>query len=112
MYELVLQPHQPGAAFHYHKYIHETFVVIKGQLLMQWKEEHITLTAGSMLHVPPGIHHGFSNESGEESRLLLIFNPASAREEFFRRLYKNLAGITHDEQLYEAGEKYDTWYSD
>jgi len=62
-----------------------------------------------VVHVPRYTPHGFSNQSSEETQLMLVFNPSHQREGFFRGLFGILS-----EQPVDAGkflklyEKYDS----
>ncbi|HMH20239.1 MAG TPA: cupin domain-containing protein [Puia sp.] len=109
VYEMTLQPQTIGARLHYHRYMDETFVVTKGLLTIQTAERKIEAREGAVVYVPRYTPHGFSNQSDEETRLLLLFNPCQQREGFFYGLYEILG-----EQPVDAGkflmlyQKYDS----
>ena len=42
--------------------------------------------AGDFLHVPEGGVHGFSNRSGAEASMLILFAPGVPRESYFEEL--------------------------
>ena len=49
-------------------------------------ETWIDAVHGDFRYVPQGGIHAFSNESGAAARMLILFAPAPAREEYFQEL--------------------------
>jgi quercetin dioxygenase-like cupin family protein len=109
LYELHLQPKQVGARLHYHKRINETFIVLKGRLTMQIGDTISEVTEGGIVHIPSYVNHSFSNNSENETKLLLIFNPAIGRELFFRELYDKLSSRS-SAGLDQLNKTFDTYF--
>ena len=86
VYEIVLAPMSIGAKLHYHRYMDETFIVTKGVLTIQTGNKEFLAESGTVAYAPRFSPHGFRNDTNEEVRLMLIFNPASKREGFFSGL--------------------------
>jgi mannose-6-phosphate isomerase-like protein (cupin superfamily) len=74
-----------GPAPHFHRTMSESFFVIDGTVSLYdgqgWREA----TAGDFLFVPAGGIHGFRNESGPAS-MLILFTPGAPREGYFEGL--------------------------
>ncbi|MEO1054946.1 MAG: cupin domain-containing protein [Bacteroidota bacterium] len=90
VYEIELNPMTIGAKLHYHRYMDETFIVKEGVLTVQLAEEQYAAEPGTVVYVPRFTAHGFRNDSSENVKLLLIFNPGQKREGFFRGLHEIL----------------------
>ena len=109
-YEIVLAPMSIGAKLHYHRYMDETFIVKKGMLTFETSEKSIQAAAGSVAYAPRFSAHGFRNDTEEEVELLLIFNPSSKREGFFRGLHELLNENPIDPEKYlKLYNKYDSY---
>jgi len=78
----LLAPEGFASPFHVHSNEDELFVVLSGEVRVRHGEDVIEACAGSMIHGPRGVPHGFRIDS-PEARLLLFFGPAGA-EGFFR----------------------------
>jgi quercetin dioxygenase-like cupin family protein len=91
IYEISLQPGVVGAGLHFHRFMDETFVVTAGTLAVQHGSEEVAAPAGTVIHVPRFTPHGFANKSDKPVKLMLIFNPAAAREGFFYGLAEILS---------------------
>lgn len=110
LYELGLQAGAIGAKPHYHRFMDETFVVTKGVLTLQLGDEIHQAGPGAVIHVPRFTPHGFRNDTDEEARCLLIFNPSQKREGFFRGLYQTLSETPIDPAKYlQLYQKYDSF---
>ena len=58
--------------WHQHEHEDELFLVIKGQLLVKFRDKDITLNEGDMLIIPKGVEH---LPIAEEEVHLLMFEP-------------------------------------
>ncbi|GGF73958.1 cupin domain-containing protein [Wenyingzhuangia marina] len=110
IYEIILAPMSIGAKLHYHRYMDETFIVKKGILTFETLEKNFQATTGSVAYAPRFSPHGFRNDTQEEVVLLLIFNPSSKREGFFRGLNEILNKTPIDPEKYlKLYNKYDSY---
>ena len=110
VYEILLPPGAIGAQLHYHRFMDETFVVIDGSLTLQIAGKTTVATAGTIAHVPKFTPHGFRNNSDQNVKLLLIFNPSQGREGFFKGLHKTLSEVPIDpEKFLKLYNKYDSY---
>jgi len=67
---------------HLHREIEETFFVQRGRLRFLLGEAVLDLNAGDFVRAPPGVRHGFANDSGEPVELLVSFHPGGFEELF------------------------------
>lgn len=110
VYEIVLAPMQIGAKLHYHRFMDETFIVIQGVLTVELGDKVFKAEKGAVAYAPRFTPHGFRNDSEEEVRLLLLFNPSSNREGFFRGLHETLNEVPINAQKYlKLYNKYDSF---
>lgn len=100
LYRWNMGPDPTGPAPHFHRTMSESFFVLDGAVELYdgrgWRTSH----AGDFLHIPPGGIHGFRNESGAPSSMLILFTPGAPREAYFEGLAEWLAGtrtMTHEE---------------
>ena len=83
VYEIVLAPMSIGAKLRYHRYMDETFIVTKGVLTFQTGNKEFLAKPGTVAYAPRFSPHRFRNDTNEEVKLMLIFNPSSKRVRFF-----------------------------
>ena len=69
----------------------ESFFILCGMVRSFNGERWINATAGDLLYVPEGGRHGFRNEAGEPTSMLILFAPAP-REGHFEALAQKAAG--------------------
>jgi quercetin dioxygenase-like cupin family protein len=109
IYEIRLMPGVTGAQLHYHRFMDETFIVMKGEMTIQLREKELTAEPGSIVYVPRMTPHGFSNKSDEEAVMMLVFNPGQSREGFFRGLGEILTETPVDAgKFLKLYQKYDS----
>jgi len=60
--------------WHHHEHEDELFYVIKGRLLMRFRDHEVTLDPGDMIIVPKGVEH---QPVAEEEVWVMLFEPAS-----------------------------------
>ncbi|CAL2077325.1 cupin domain-containing protein [Tenacibaculum sp. 190524A05c] len=110
VYEVNLKPSSMGAKPHYHRFMDETFIVLKGSPTVTMGEKEMVLSEGSVVFVPKFTVHGFRNDSHSNCKMLIVFNPAMRREGFFRGLSyllnKDKLDSTKFRKLYN---KYDSY---
>lgn len=60
--------------WHHHEHEDELFYVVKGRLLMRFRDREVTLDPGDMIIVPRGVEH---QPVAEEEVWVMLFEPAS-----------------------------------
>ena len=110
VYEIRLAPNTIGARLHYHRFMDETFVVTQGQLTLELMNETHQMQPGAVAYAPRFTPHGFRNDTDEEVRLILLFNPSQKREGFFLGLKETLNEVPIDPEKYlKLYNKYDSF---
>ena len=72
---------------HYHTGFTESFYILAGSVRLRLGAEERVARAGDFAFVPRNAVHGFTNGSDDESaRMLILFTPGVAREEYFREI--------------------------
>ena len=68
----------PGAAAppHSHEAVIEAFYVLEGELEFELDGQPLTGRAGSYIHVPRGVSHGWRAVGDREAKALVMFSPA------------------------------------
>lgn len=110
VYEISLEPMAIGAKLHYHRFMDETFIVNKGELTINVANKEYKAVQGTVVYVPRFTPHGFRNDTNQEVKLTLLFNPSQKREGFFRGLHETLNEVTIDPKKYlKLYNKYDSF---
>jgi quercetin dioxygenase-like cupin family protein len=65
----VLEPHS-------HPDEDDSFYILEGELIFMLGGDDVTAPAGTFVLVPPGVEHGFRNDTAEPVRILNIHAPA------------------------------------
>lgn len=87
LFEVDIDPGGGGAQPHYHTGFTESFYVLEGTVALTLGDEVIVARQGDFAFVPRNAVHGFTNASDDEpARMLILFTPGVAREEYFREL--------------------------
>ena len=111
LFEFVMQPGSMGASPHIHKQLTEMFYVVEGLVEMVLSDCTVQAQPGAFILVPENTPHGFSNPGQTAAKLLIMFCPADAREQYF----VGLAELTEDgrqpsqEELLELMQKFDQY---
>lgn len=111
LFEWEMAPGATGARTHIHRRLTELFYVVSGEVELVLGDRRIVAPAGACMHVPENTAHGFANSATHASRMLILFCPADAREEYFR----GLAALLRDgrqpalEELVELMERHDQY---
>lgn len=80
--EYTAPPQFAGPPPHWHKVTTEIFYVLDGTLTLSAGEETIQAGPGGYAYVPPGVVHGFSNQTDAPAKYLLIASPAGLENYF------------------------------
>lgn len=62
--------------WHNHEQEDELFIVLEGELIMQFRENSVHLTPGEMIIVPKGVDHSPKTDTGAS---VLLFEPVSTK---------------------------------
>ncbi len=85
-------PEGSGPPLHIHRDCAETFFVIVGVFRFEVGAETTSVTAGTLVFVPKGVAHTYTNIGAEDGRLLFWFSPAARMEGYFEELAKLPSG--------------------
>jgi quercetin dioxygenase-like cupin family protein len=83
-----LPPRFAGPPPHVHAGITEAFYCTEGTLALMLDGQAVTLRAGEVAVVPPGVPHAFANPSDAPARMLLWLTPGG-----FERYFDDLAAL-------------------
>jgi quercetin dioxygenase-like cupin family protein len=82
----------------------KTFVLLEGKLSFALEGQQLALAAGQQVDVKRGDAHGFTNESDQVAKLMLISSPAR-HDDFFRAMAA--LPLPHDPQeVYRVCEQF------
>lgn len=65
-----------GPPLHTHQLWDEGFYVLGGEVSIQVGDDVVTATPGTFAFAPRGVAHTFSNPTGADARILVVFTPA------------------------------------
>jgi quercetin dioxygenase-like cupin family protein len=85
--EVVVQPHGFVAAAHVHPSQSERFAVASGTLTLKVGGEQLTLRAGDVATVEPGVPHRFRNVGDEPVRFVCEIRPALQFESLLETMF-------------------------
>jgi quercetin dioxygenase-like cupin family protein len=107
LFEWRMEARQPGARPHFHKTFSESFYVLEGEITLLDGDEWVKATEGDFLYVPVDRPHAFRNDSDEPVRMLILFSPGIARENFFLEV-GNAKDLSPEElkAFYERHDQY------
>jgi mannose-6-phosphate isomerase-like protein (cupin superfamily) len=91
--EITIAPHTDGPPQHRHAQHDEGFYVVSGTARFTVGETTNDATAGTLVMIPPGAPHTFSNPTDEPTVLLNTFTP-DLYVQYFRDLHDMVAGGT------------------
>ena len=72
-----------GPPLHYHPDQDEWWYVISGEYLIKVGDELYNAKAGDCVFGPRGVPHAFAKVGEQESKLIMLFQPAGKMEEWF-----------------------------
>ena len=114
--EYLAPPKFAGPPLHWHKVTHEVFYVLAGIVTFRLGDEVFTGEADSMVYIPRGVLHTFSNQQDKPARFLMFVTPGG-----FDEYFKELAAMAQSEpswppketsKLHALYEKYDNYFPD
>jgi mannose-6-phosphate isomerase-like protein (cupin superfamily) len=69
-YEFKIVKFKGEFVWHSHIDTDETFIILKGKMLMNFRDKVIELNAGEMIVIPKGVEHKPTSEKGYEALLI------------------------------------------
>jgi mannose-6-phosphate isomerase-like protein (cupin superfamily) len=90
-WEMSATPGGPGP--HFHRTITESFYVLSGTVKLFDGRDWVDGQPGDFLFVPEGGLHGFRNDDGPAT-MLILFAPGAPREDYFETLARVGEGLT------------------
>jgi len=82
--EFFYGPGERGAEPHVHRHHADAFLVVEGEFTFASRDGSLTAPAGTLLLFPPGVVHGFDNDSAANARLFNLHAPASGFADHLR----------------------------
>ncbi|MFJ8646879.1 cupin domain-containing protein [Streptomyces sp. NPDC093546] len=108
---LTLPAGADGAKPHRHLRSTELFYVLDGALEVLLGTEVVTVTAGDLAVVPPGMPHAFRAAPGREADLLAVLTPGVERFGYFRALGRIARGEDRWENLLPRQREFDVHFT-
>jgi quercetin dioxygenase-like cupin family protein len=103
--DTVFAPGFRGPPPHRHREMHDSFYVIDGALVFHVDGRRVEAGPGTLVVVPPGVVHTFTNEGAEPARVLNLFSPAGL-EDYLREL-SALGRASDPATMAELASRYD-----
>ena len=92
---------------HHHRRMTEVFYCLEGSAVFGFDDSTVTARAGSVITVPPMVHHEVACVDG--ARLLTVFAPGGF-DLYLAEVAELVAqGIEDPQRLAELGQAYDIW---
>ncbi|WP_282785499.1 MULTISPECIES: cupin domain-containing protein [unclassified Nocardia] len=107
---LTLGPGADGAAPHCHARSAELFYILDGTMEFYLDGRSTTVTAGSLIIVPPGMPHAFGAAPGSTADVLIVLGPGVDRFEYFRQLGRIRHGQAEFASLLPEQQRYDVYF--
>ncbi len=110
LFEVTLQPGDPGAVPHLHRGFSESFHVLEGRLAVLDGDTWTTAGPGDLVYVPrSGVHAFRPADDDAGCRFQVLFTPGAPREDYFRGMAELRAGgrTPTTEELDELAARYD-----
>ncbi len=82
--EFAYGPGERGAEPHVHLHHADGFLVVEGEFTFHLRDGSQALPAGTLVLFPPGVVHGFDNDSAESARCFNFHLPASGFGDYLR----------------------------
>jgi quercetin dioxygenase-like cupin family protein len=82
--EFLYGPGERGAELHVHRHHVDAFLVVEGEFTFALRDGSIAGPAGTFLVFPPGVVHGFDNDSDADARCFNLHLPASGFGDYLR----------------------------
>jgi quercetin dioxygenase-like cupin family protein len=77
-------PGERGAQLHVHREHADAFLVVDGELTFGFRDGRLALPAPALVFFPPGVVHGFDNDSDAPARCFNLHLPASGFADYLR----------------------------
>jgi mannose-6-phosphate isomerase-like protein (cupin superfamily) len=77
-------PSERGAPRHVHREHADAFLVLEGEFTFHLRDGSHVLPAGTLVVFPPGVVHGFDNDSGAHTRALNFHVPSFGFADYMR----------------------------
>lgn len=88
VFEYVIPPALGGPPTHIHSREDELFICVAGEVTVELDGEVHAFSAGSLLLMPRGVPHMFSNAGSEEARVIAVVSPPG-----LERYYRDLSAL-------------------
>ena len=82
-------PGERGAPPHVHREHADAFLVLDGEFTFHLRDGSHALPAGTLVIFPPGVVHGFDNDSGAHTRALNFHMPSFGFADYMRGLNRD-----------------------
>jgi mannose-6-phosphate isomerase-like protein (cupin superfamily) len=82
--EFAYGPGERGAEPHIHRHHADAFLVVEGEFTFHTRDGSVVAPAESLLVFPPGVVHGFDNDSTANARCFNLHLPSSGFGEYLR----------------------------
>ena len=82
--EFLYGPGERGAPRHVHREHADAFLVLDGEFTFHLRNDSRALPAPTLIVFPPGVVHGFDNDSGERARALNFHMPSLGFADYMR----------------------------
>jgi mannose-6-phosphate isomerase-like protein (cupin superfamily) len=82
--EFFYGPGERGAKPHVHHHHADAFLVVEGEFTFAFRDGSIAMPAGTLVLFPPGVVHGFDNDSEANARCFNLHMPASGFADYLR----------------------------
>ena len=73
-----------GAKPHVHHHHADGFLVVEGEFMFTFRDGSLPVPAGTLVLFPPGVVHGFDNDSAGSARCFNLHMPASGFGDYLR----------------------------
>jgi len=103
LYDLTLGPFTID--YHVHHNLDETLSVLEGEIELIIAGKTYSRSAGSVVFVPRGVHHGFTNRGPTRARVFAMFTPSGNQNDYFRKLEKLASAPSLDKAALQTLQK-------
>jgi quercetin dioxygenase-like cupin family protein len=82
--EFAYGPGERGAEPHVHRHHADGFLVVEGEFTFTFRDGPLAISEGTLVLFPPGVVHGFDNDSTAAARCFNFHMPSSGFAEYLR----------------------------
>ena len=112
--EYIMPAKYTSLPLHFHKSLHEVVYVLAGLVTFHLGDEVFMAETDSLVYVPKGMLHTFSNDQDKPARFLM-FNTPSGFEDYFKELAAMVQSdpslkLDDKSKLHDLYEKYDIYF--